>query len=294
MAAIATAARLFPNLTLNAVVHFQNETFTICRELVNIASPGFSQQKGFPYHIRSNVPESSVVAFLKPFRLCEPDITLENANDLLVLSVEFAASSYRCEFETLLRNNGRSAAVVLIGRLQEGLCAGEDVSEIETDLQANFFEVIDDARLLEVPLSVLMRVVPLGVSGEADKRERLFGFCLRVFDRIGPASSVLFAGLDAATLTSGNLVALKDRPGFLWNFLGEALCDSLLQCLSSNAESRRQLDESHALCESLREDCCRLLDEAVVGVEKRISGVEVALRSFADVNQVQQILSCLR
>jgi DNA repair exonuclease SbcCD ATPase subunit len=93
-------------------------------------------------------------------------------------------------------------------------------------------------------------------------------------------------------------MALRERPGFLWNFLGKALCDSLLKCLSANADTRRQLDESQQLYRDLERECRRLQDEvnrrcteSVAPVEERVRILEAAMRKSADANQVEGLVS---
>jgi hypothetical protein len=110
---------------------------------------------------------------LKPFQRADPEIDLANANDLLLLCLEFGTSSSQSEIEKFLRDNGRSPTVLLIPRLLNAPAEG-DCSAVENALRANFFDVIDDVRLLDLPLNVLMRVVPFrGIA--AEQHELIFG-----------------------------------------------------------------------------------------------------------------------
>jgi hypothetical protein len=105
--------------------------------------------------------------------------------------------------------------------LPTALAEGVDCSAALAALSANLPRFLDDPLLLKLPLRTLSRV--LNVRGRRGDVRRIFAFLLGALDRIGPAASVLFVGLDFAALAAADVLELLDRPSFIWEFVAEAV-----------------------------------------------------------------------
>jgi hypothetical protein len=86
---------------------------------------------------------------------------------------------------------------------------------LETKLRDLFLEVVDDDRLLELPFSVIDRVL---VAPSADDRvnfDRVFRFCIKALNRFGSPASILVGKLNKRGLTSEDWFLLKSQQNFI-------------------------------------------------------------------------------
>jgi hypothetical protein len=282
IAALAAAVARFPHLKQNATIQFNQESFLISREILDLISLGFTQRHPLPYRIQSNVSRLSVLSFLKPFQSSDPGLTSENASDLLTLALEFESACYCSAIDTFLREHGRAGEIRLIPLLIRLTAQNQESADAEAELREIFLEVIDDDRLLDLPVAVLDRVMVIPPAEDRANFGKVFRFCIRVLNRVGSLGSVLFRKLDTRGLSREDWVLLKSQKDFLWSFLNDSVCDSVLSALSSNEETRRQTRDLLAKVRGVHE-------AAIQKLEHRLKSLEARSEQFTKATQVQSL-----
>jgi hypothetical protein len=210
---------------LDGILRYEDTEFPVLTSLLltlsnhdTLIQPG--PGSGFLYRITSKVALNSVAEFVKLFTLGECRITAENAVDLLVLSQELRVTSAITKIIEFLGNN---SIELLIVALERQLSDFGDSSELEIALSHQLLDNSDNVNLHRLPLPCLDRVLGLIPHDLPESRHKLFKFCLLLFDRLGPNTSLLFRHFDFRDLTGQEIEALVARPTFIWSFLGGSI-----------------------------------------------------------------------
>jgi hypothetical protein len=282
-----------PELEINNFVDFQGELFPISGDLLSILSMPFRESCSAatdhltPYRILSIVARTSVIAFLKPFQKNPIEITPQNARELLILCDEFQLSSYRRRIEQFLCSHGENLLISSLSALSK---EGKDTSGLEAALHSRFpdfsdlldsLDSVEPVQLATLPLPILSRIVTFPHPAHEEAFRRVFEFCLRVFDFVGPRASILFRSLDLRHLNRNYLHLLRERPTFDWTFLNSSFCDTLFDCQSHYdllALAQKQLEEdSHNTKVIISE------------IETRLKGVENRQDLFAQQSEIESV-----
>jgi hypothetical protein len=255
MSASSPVSGHLPKFSLDGKVEFQGKTFDICRVLlVNDVEESMKHQflsttESNPYQIRSNVSPASVTTFLKPYQFLEPEITTENACDLLRLCEEFHSQGQRKEIDDWITANHKSMLLPVILRQVE---SEQDTSQREAELSETFPDYVHDDRLLDLPVELLSRVVRFPPESERIQFRQVLDFCLKVVDKRGPNASVLLLHLDPRALTTDDMEMIHQHRDFRWQFLGESIHETMNVLVNCIVQGRQLIAEEHARLSELQ------------------------------------------
>jgi predicted nucleic acid-binding Zn-ribbon protein len=183
------------------------EQFKIDREVMGISCLGFeSLPRG--YQIKSKVSGPAVVEFIAACNFQGYKTDNDLIFDLLRLAREFNAPQVE---EDVLRMISMRKDELLVENLLFAIEQKEDTSELEDRLQKMFPRFVDHARILELPLDLLIRVISFPPPSETDKFSAVFSFCIQLFDNHGGPTSPIFKRFDVNCLTAEQRSLLSAR-----------------------------------------------------------------------------------
>jgi hypothetical protein len=168
-------------------------------------------------------------------------ITRETAADLSRLFSKWRMPDLARAIERWI---GSHTDDMMIPVVLAALAEGSDCSAELTGISDNLTRFLDDPLLIKLPLPVLGRV--LNIEGHRGAVRQIFTFLLKALDEIGPAASVLFAGLDFAGLKAEDLLELLDRPSFIWEFVAEAVGDASKAAKAAVLAEDQRIDQALA------------------------------------------------
>jgi hypothetical protein len=148
---------------------------------------------------------------------------------------------------------------MLIPTIKFYLAQDRDTSGLEAELRARLSDYLDSPDLLTLPQPFLSRVIVFSEEDDCDF-DRLFEFCLRVLARVGPSASVLFRGLDLSRCSSPQLEGLRSARSFIWGFVGDSICSTLVDLQTTSLKLARLAEDQHADFERLQAQHRELMD----------------------------------
>jgi hypothetical protein len=217
------------------------------------------------------------------------EITAQNAPDLLILCDEFQLTSCRRSIEQFACSQGGN---YLISSLLVLSREGRSTSSLETALNSRFpdfaglldsLDSVESTDLATLPLPILSRIVKFPHPTQEEAFRRVFEFCLRVFDLVGPNGSILFRTLDLRHLGRNYLRSLRVRPTFDWSFIDSSFCDTLFDCQShyeSLLSTQKQLEEDS-------DKMCAIISD----LESRLKSIDNCQRSFGLKTDIDDLIS---
>jgi hypothetical protein len=234
------------------------ERFGVLGDVLGLSSPVFldfhDKHKDADYQVISSVSSDSIRAFLdacqSPFRP-PPTITCDNALDLLALCDEFQTPAFRGEVQAFIQFHGPR---MIIPGIKRGLEDGTAMTDLETQLREQLIAFLADPALETLPFPCLARVFALQKRLPNEDFDRIFEYCLSLFDKYAQSASVLFRGLDIWHCNPDQIYALQARPNFPWCFLADSLSVRFMEVSSMNANLCRGLEAEHAEVVRLRSE----------------------------------------
>jgi hypothetical protein len=159
-----------------------------------------------------------------------------------------------------------------------------DTSELERQLKASLPAFLNSPELLALPVPFLNRVIDFSEDCDFDG---LFQFGLRVLDRAGPSASILFQNLDLARCSSPQLDALRGHRSFVWGFVGDSICSTLIGLQTTCLRLASVVETQNAAFEGLQAQHRDLMQryarqqEMNENMAARLSAFEAALPLLA-------------
>jgi hypothetical protein len=280
MSSIPALSPLTSSLQANAFIIFQGETFPIFKELfLGYSRPAADRDhlSHSTFIITSPVTRESVQIFIAICQGKPAPFQKSQILDLLSLCEEWRVDSLKDYLLNLIENDDDQ----ILTSLRYAIEKGYSTDPYEARARGRFCELADKDELLELPISVLRRIVDLGLQ-EANF-EKLFGFLIKCLDRFGSGGSVLFGGLDLRHFSVSQVEELNDRRCFLWPYLADSVCETLSVSISEMEKHRRHFEEEHRQLCDLQSDYRRVVldSEAVQRTQNdRLASLEGSLAAF--------------
>jgi hypothetical protein len=194
--------------TPDTAFRFGSKAIPISSLLFSLYSPQFSP--GTPLEITGPVSEDSVVEFAKACSYTSYDITAENAADLLYLANAWQVKPVTDEVSRFILENPS----ILLHTLQYCVQNDIDSSPLEPYLRDNLALFLTDDRLLQLPVSLLARVVECAAwTGDANE---LLAFLTKALERYPAEASQLFRGFDFMAISQEKVDGLTRNTNFNW------------------------------------------------------------------------------
>jgi hypothetical protein len=280
MSSIPALSPLTTSSQPNASIIFRGETFPIFKQIFTSYSRTAAAQD-HPSHsvfvITSQASRESVQIFVDICQGKPAPFDKSQILDLLSLSEEWSVDSLKSYLLTLIENDDNQILTSLRYAIEKDFQTGD----YEARARRRFSELIDKDEVFGLPLSVLRRIVDLGLQ-DTDF-DKLFGFLRKCLDRFGSSGSVLFEGVNLRHFSIAQIQELIDRRGFNWCYLSGSAGDTLSVCISEMAKHRTRFEEEHrALCD-LQVEYRRAVSDyetAQRAQNDRLSSVEASLAAL--------------
>jgi hypothetical protein len=242
--------------TPDAVLHFKGEDFGIQWPLFVIHSQRFRRDPcpTSKIHITSDVSRDAVVQFINATQNAEFFLSRDTAYDLVVLSDEFDVDTLRARVIEWMSANESS---LLISTLQNELKRNVDTTITESKIRSQFERHLRDPSLIDLPLSVLLRIVDNGV----DDIHSIFDFLMRCLDRFGSSGSILFRNFDISRLSLNEINRMESDSRLNWSFIGDLHGQILCDVVSRNLRQERLFTKVSTENERLRQEISEIRTE---------------------------------
>jgi hypothetical protein len=242
MSSIPALSPLTSSFQPNASIVFQGETFAIFKEIFL----GYSRTAADPDHlmhssfvITSTVTRESVQIFISICQGRPTPFEKSQILDLLSLCEEWSVDSLKDYLLNLIENDDEQILTSLRYAIEKGF----STDQYEARARRRFCELVDKDELLDLPISVLTRIVDVRL--QETNFEKLFGFLKKCLDRFGSIGSVVFEGVDLRHFSISQLQELNNHRSFIWPYLGESVCETLSVSISEMEKHRRRFEEEH-------------------------------------------------
>jgi hypothetical protein len=269
----------------NASIVFHGAPFPIYKEFFLTYSRNACQRESKgdrPGHsnfvITSSVTRESVEIFVDICQGRSRPVDKSQILDLLALCDEWSVDSLKDYLLNLIEDDDDR----ILTSLRYALDRGFATEHYEPRARRRFSELVDKDELFELPISVLGRIIDVGLQ-ETDF-DKLFGFLRKCLDRFGSPGSVLFQGVALRHFSLEQLQELIDRRDFNWCYLSDSVCDTVSLCISEMARYRARFEDDH-----------RQLGELQVEHQRVVSELEALRRTHSDrFTSVESALAALK
>jgi hypothetical protein len=267
----------------NASIVFQGEAFPIFKEVFMGYSRTIAEGNHRNYSqfvVTSPVTRESVKIFVA---ICQGrPASFDNSQilDLLSLCEEWSVDSLKDHLLKAIENDQDQ----ILTALRYGIERGIDTEELERRARSRFCELADRDELFELPVSVLRRIVDVGLQ-DTDF-DKLFAFLKKSLDRFGHFSSVLFQGFALCHFSVSQLEELTHRRDMNWCYLSESVGDTLSKCIGEMAKHRIQFEDEHRQLADLQVEYRRAISDyealqrTQTDLESRLRSLESSLAAF--------------
>jgi hypothetical protein len=147
----------------NASIVFQGETFPIFKGLFTTYSRAAAEHdrpNHFQFVVTSPVTRESVITFVEICQGKPASFSNSQVLDLLSLCDEWSVDSLKAHLLTVIEHDDDQ----ILTCLRYGIERGIDTSEVEGRARGRFCALADRDELLELPISVLRRIIDVGVQ----------------------------------------------------------------------------------------------------------------------------------
>jgi hypothetical protein len=264
----------------NASIVFQGEAFPIFKEIFITYSRTACQLERLgqsTFVVTSPVTRDSAEIFVDICQGKSRPVDKSQILDLLSLCEEWSVDSLKDYLLNLIENDDDQ----ILTSLRYAIDRNFATDEYEARARHRFRQLVDKDELFDLPISVLRRIVDVGLQ-DTDF-EKLFDFLRRCLNRFGSFGSVLFQGVNLRHFSVSQLQELTDRHELNWCYLSDSVCDTLSLCMSEMAKHRMKFEEEHRQLCDLQAEYRRVVSdyETARRVQNdRLSSVEASLSGF--------------
>jgi hypothetical protein len=231
----------------NASVIFKGEAFPIFKEMF-VAYSRTAAEGDRPidseFVITSSVARASVKTFIDVCQAKSPPFDKSQIVDLLSLCEEWSVDSLKSYLLDLIECDHNQ----VLTALRYASANGFRTQDYEDRVRRRFSQFVDKDELLELPVSILRRIIDVGLQ-DTDF-DTLFKFLTKCFGRFGSCGSILFEGVELRHFSVSQLQELLNHQDFLWCYLSDSVCDTISLCMSEMAKHRTRFEDEHReLCD---------------------------------------------
>jgi hypothetical protein len=150
------------------------------------------------------------------------------------------------EVECFIRNPPGSGRLT-VGRLLFYLGRRLATEELEDEVRGSLVQFVEEDRLLDVLVGVLLRLVDFSVySEDPESLDRVLSFCIKYFRVHGPKSWQIFRTLDVGRLGTEQLERLYRLEGAHWCWQHRSVVGALIEARRRLEQRERELTEFRA------------------------------------------------
>jgi hypothetical protein len=229
-----------------AAMHFKGEDFQVNWHRFTRNSARFRHQP-FPtggVSIMSDVSREAVVEFIKASSNQEFIVSSDIAHDLVVLSTEFGVEVLQNRVTDWISSHEFELLIpALLFEVKQNI----DTSKTELKVREHFESVMSDPQLLDLPLSVVARVIRTDI----DNFPAFFFFLKQCLNRFGSAGSILFKNFDICKLNIDEIREIENDARLDWSVVGsqggEQVVGLVSRCLRSERRVAELIEENKEL-----------------------------------------------
>jgi hypothetical protein len=222
----------------------------------------------------------SVIQFLK---ICQGEahtLTRANVFEVDLLCREWEIEDATCGAVRRFIEGPPAGSNLLICELLFRFDHRLDTSELESRLRGDFVKFVNDNQLIEVPVSILSRIVDFSIYGP-NSFESVFEFCVRYFKEHGASASQIFRTLKVSELSKEHLICLCSLKDLHWCFLSESVGLTIVELVTHLRSVGPRLELQSKLIADAEDGIRRARDELDL-VKQQLTGELENLKNAFD------------
>jgi hypothetical protein len=241
-----------------AAIMFRGERFPIVKKkfvTYSETAAALDRSNVSEFVITSSVTRESVQTFIDVCQEKSPQFETSQILDLLSLCEDWSVTSLKGYLLDLIETDDDQILTALRYAFQRNY----RTEEYEARAHRRFRQILDRDELLEFSVSILRRIVDVGLQDT--EFDALYEFLKRCLDRFGSCGSILFQGVSLRHFSVSQVQELLDRRDFIWCYLCESVCDTLSLCMSEMVKHQTRFETEHRELRNLQAEYRRVSSE---------------------------------